>query len=80
VCQGHKESGGKRLSGRTRKGKRWLRRALCQAAWGASRQKDCFLNAVFQRHEARHGAQKAVIATAQRILVIAYCIPRDGPT
>ena len=80
LCPGNKESGGKRLSGRTRKGNRWLRRALCQAAWGASRQKDCFLNAFFQRHKARHGAQKAVIATAHRILVIAFCILRDGTT
>jgi transposase len=80
LCPGNRESGGKRLSGRTRKGNRWLRRALCQAAWGASRQKDCFLNAFFQRHKAGHGAQKAVIATAHRILVIAYCILRDGTT
>jgi transposase len=80
LCPGNKESGGKRLSGRTRKGNRWLRRGLCQAAWGASRKKDCFLNAFFQRHKAKHGAQKAIIATAHRLLVIAYCILRDGTT
>lgn len=80
LCPGNKESGGKRLSGRTRKGNRWLRRGLCQAAWGASRKKDCFLNAFFQRHKAKHGAQKAVIATAHRLLLIAYCILRDGTT
>jgi transposase len=80
LCPGNKESGGKRLSGRTRKGNRWLRRGLCQAAWGASRKKDCFLNAFFQRHKATHGAQKAIIATAHRLLVIAYCILRDGTT
>ena len=78
LCPGDKESGGKRLSGRTRKGNRWLRRALCQAAWGASRKKDSFLNAFFQRHKANLGAQKAIIATAHRILVIAYCMLRDG--
>jgi len=78
LCPGDKESGGKRLSGRTRKGNRWLRRALCQAAWGASRKKDSFLNAFFQRHRANLGVQKAIIATAHRILVIAYCILRDG--
>jgi transposase len=80
LCPGNKESGGKRLSGRTRKGNRWLRRALCQAAWGASRKKDCFLNAFFQRHKAKQGAQKAIITTAHRMLVIAYCILRDGTT
>ena len=80
LCPGNKESGGKRLSGRTRKGNRWLRRGLCQAAWGASRKKDCFPNAFFQRHQAKQGAQKAIIATAHRLLVIAYCILRDGTT
>jgi transposase len=80
LCPGNKESGGQRLSGRTRKGNRWLRRALCQAAWGASRKKDCFLNAFFQRHKANSGVQKAVVATAHRLLVIAYCILRDGTT
>jgi hypothetical protein len=80
LCPGNKESGGKRLSGRTRKGNRWLRRALCQAAWEASRKKDCFLNAFFQRHKANSGVQKAIVATAHRLLVIAYCILRDGTT
>jgi len=80
LCPGNKESGGKRLSGRTRKGNRGLRRGLCQAAWGASRKKDCFLNAFFQRHKAKQGAQKAIIATAHRLWVIAYCILRDGTT
>jgi transposase len=78
LCPGNKETAGKRLSGRTRKGNRWLRRGLCQAAWGASRKKDCFLNAFFQRQKSNNGAQKAVIATAHRILVIAYCMLRDG--
>ena len=80
LCPGNKESGGKRLSGRTRKGNRWVRRGLCQAAWGASRKKDCFLNAFFQRHKAKQGAPKAIIATAHRLLVIAYCLLRDGTT
>jgi len=40
ICPGNKESAGKRLSGKTPKGSVWLRRALCQAAWAASRTKD----------------------------------------
>jgi transposase len=31
-CPGHKESGGKRYSGKTRKGNRWLKRTLTEAA------------------------------------------------
>src|SRR5215469_10649306 len=39
LCPGQEESAGKRQSGRTRQGNIWLRRALTQAAWGASMKK-----------------------------------------
>jgi transposase len=78
LCPGNHESGGKRLSHRTRKGNRWLRRGLCQAAWAASHQKNCYLAAFFYRKAAKHGQRKAIVALAHRLLVIAYCILRDG--
>ena len=37
VCPGNNESAGKRISGVTGKGNRWLRSALVEAAWMASR-------------------------------------------
>ena len=49
VCPGNNESGGKRLSGKTRKGSRWLRQKLCQSAWCASRCKNSYFTAFFQR-------------------------------
>lgn len=78
LCPGNHESGGKRLSNRIRKGNRWLRRALVQSAWGASRKKDCYLSAFFYRHAARQGVRKAIVSLAHRILVIAFCLLRDG--
>jgi transposase len=78
LCPGNHESGGKRLSNRTRKGNRWLRRALCQAAWAASRKKNCYLAAFFYRKAGRHGIRKAIIALAHRILIIAFCVLRDA--
>jgi transposase len=78
LCPGNHESGGKRLSNRTRQGNRWLRRALCQSAWGASRKKDCYLAAFFYRHSAKQGVRKAIVSLAHRILVIAFCLLRDG--
>jgi transposase len=77
LCPGNHESGGKRLSNRTRKGNRWLRRALCQAAWAASRKKNCYLAAFFYRKAGKHGIRKAIVATAHHLLVIAFCILRD---
>ena len=78
LCPGNHESAGKRLSNRTRKGNRWLRRALCQAAWAASRKKDCYLSTFFYRKATKHGLRKAIVALAHRLLVIAFCILRDG--
>jgi transposase len=42
LCPGQEESAGKRQSGRTRSGNVWLRRALTQAAWGASKTKGSY--------------------------------------
>lgn len=78
LCPGNNASGGKRLSNRTRKGNRWLRRALCQAAWAATRKKNCYIAAFFYRKAGKHGIRKAIVATAHRLLVIAFCILRDG--
>lgn len=78
LCPGNHESGGKRLSHRTRKGNRWLRRALCQAAWAATRKKNSYLAAFFYRKAGKHGIRKAIVATAHRLLTIAFCLLRDG--
>ena len=37
ICPGNNESAGKHRSGKTRKGNRWLRMALVEAAWAAIR-------------------------------------------
>jgi len=78
LCPGNHESAGKRLGNRTRKGNRWLRRALCQAAWCATRKRNCYLAAFFYRKAGKHGIRKAIVATAHRLLIIAFCILRDG--
>jgi len=78
LCPGNHESGGKRLSNRTRKGNRRLRRALfCQSAWAATRKKNCYLRTFFFRKAGKHGIRKAIVATAHRLLVTAFCILRD---
>ena len=72
ICPGQNESAGKRKSGTIRAGNRWLRRALCQAAWAASHKKDCYLSSQFKRLAARRGAKRALIAVAHSLLVIVY--------
>lgn len=78
LCPGNSESAGKRFSGRTRKGDRYLRRILVQSGWAAARTRDCFLAALFNRIAHRRGFKRAVIAIAHRILTIAWSIIRDG--
>ena len=72
LCPGNHESGGKRRSGRTRKGNRALRRALVQAAQAAGRARRSYLGALYRRLAARRGKARAAVAVAHAILVIAY--------
>jgi transposase len=72
MCPGNKESAGKRLSGKTRKGSPWLRSALVEAAHAATHSKDCYLTAQYQRLCARRGGKKATIAVGHTLLVIVY--------
>lgn len=72
MCPGNKRSGGKRFSGRTRKGNTYLRAALVQAAWGASMKKNCYLSSQFFRLVKRLGRKKALVAVGHSLLVIIY--------
>lgn len=78
VCPGSRESGGKRMSGKTRKGNRYLRRALCQSAWAVSHVKDSHLSALYRRVRGRRGEQKAIMAVAHELLTIIFHVVRDG--
>lgn len=78
VSPGSCESAGKHLSDRTKKGNKYLRRILTQAAWAASHCKDGYLRAFFYRVKSRRGWAKAVMAVAHKILVFAYCILKNG--
>jgi transposase len=76
MCPGNNESAGKRKSGRTAKGNRWLRRALVEAAYAASRKKDSYLAAQFARL-ARGGRKRAAVGVGHTILVAAYHILKE---
>jgi transposase len=80
VCPGNNESAGKRKSGKTRKGNRWARRALCEAAWVASKAKNSYLAAQFRRFAATRGSKRAIIAVAHTILTIGYHMLQRGTT
>jgi transposase len=74
MCPGNKESGGKRLSGKTRKGNPWLRQVLIEIAHVASKTKDTYLAAQYRRIAARRGKKRALVALGHTVLVIVYHI------
>ena len=75
LCPGNHESAGKRRSGRARKGDAALRTALVEAAWAATRTRNTYLGAQFQRFRRRFGAKgeaKAIFAVAHSMIVIVW--------
>jgi len=80
MCPGQNESAGKRRSGKTRKGNRYLRGTLIQAGLGAMRKNGSALQARYHRVARHRGHKKAVVAVGHQILEIAFYIMRDGVT
>jgi transposase len=69
LCPGNHESAGKRKSGRTRDGNRWLCQMLVQCAWAAARTKSSYFHQRYHRLKARRGHKRALIAIAHAMLV-----------
>lgn len=78
ICPGHRESGGKRLSGRTRQGNPWLKSALAEAGWAASHTKETYLSARYRNIARRRGRKKAILAVGHSILKAVHFI-LSGP-
>ena len=78
LCPGQNESAGKRRSGATRHGNRYLRGTLIQCALAATRKQGSALQARYHRVKRHRGHKKAIVAVAHQILRIAYFIMRDG--
>jgi transposase len=78
MCPRNDESAGKRRSTRLRRGGKWLKTTLVQAAWAAVKVRGSYLQAQFHRLRARRGAKKAIIAVAASMLTAAWHMLRDG--
>ncbi len=72
VAPGTNITGGKRRSGKTRPGDRWLGEMLNQCAWSAARTRNTYLAAQFWRLARRIGKKKAAVAVGHSILVICW--------
>ena len=77
-CPGNHQSAGKRRSGKTRNGSKWLDWALEESALAAVRSKDVYLAAQYQRLRARRGHKKALGAVKHSILVACWHMLSTG--
>jgi transposase len=78
MCPRNDESAGKRRSTRMRRGGKWLKTTLVQAAWSAIKVKNSYLQDQFHRLRARRGAKKAIVAVAASMLTAAWHMLRNG--
>jgi transposase len=72
MCPGNAVSGGRRLSGRARRGNAWVRRTLAEVANVASRMKGTYLAVQFRRIAAPRGKGQPVLAVGHSVLVAFY--------
>jgi transposase len=77
-CPGNDQSAGKRRSGKTRKGSKWLDWALEEAAMAAIRTKDSYLAAQYARLRPRRGHKKALGAVKHSLLCITWHMLTTG--
>ena len=78
VSPGNDQSAGKRRSGKTGKGNKWLRATLNESANAAARTNDSYLAAQYQRLRGRRGHSKAVSAVGHSILTAAWHMLQTG--
>jgi transposase len=79
-CPGNDQSAGKRRSGRTREGSKWLDFALQEAAMSAIRVKDHYLEAQYRRLKPRRGHKRALGAVQHTILTAIWHMLSTGET
>ena len=77
-CSGNDQSAGKRRSGRSRKGSKWLDEALKDAAMAAIRTNDSYLQAQYQRLRPRIGHGRALGAVKHSIICACWHMLTTG--
>jgi len=78
LSPGNDQSAGKRRSGRTTKGSRWLRVASVQAAWAASHTEGTALTEAYRGWAKRLGKKKALVALGHKLLRVIHKMLSQG--
>ena len=77
-CPGNDQSAGKRRSGRTRNGSKWLDDTLTEAAMGAIRTNDSYLQALYRRKKPQLGHRRALGAVKHSLICACWHMLSTG--
>lgn len=72
ICPGNNRSAGKRKPEKIRRGGRWLKPALTEAAWAAVKRNDSYLSAQYHRLVPHKGKKKAITAVCHSMVVVIH--------
>jgi transposase len=72
LCPGNNESAGKRRSGKSHRGNRWIRGLMTEIAWAASRTKNSYSATQYRRLTGHRGKKRALVAVANSLLQAAW--------
>ena len=78
LCPGNRESAGIQKGAQTTHGNPYLRTALVQCAWAATRKQGSVFQLRFQQLSPRRGQKRAIVAVAHQMLIILYCMLKQG--
>ena len=78
ICPGNNESAGVKKSGKIRKGDKFLKAALVEAAWAASKRKGSAYSAFYNNIAKRRGKKRALVALGHQILMDIYRVLKTG--
>jgi transposase len=72
LCPGNNESAGKRRSGKSHRGNRWIKGLMTEIAWAASRTKGTYCSSQYRRLAGHRGKKRALVAVANALLQAAW--------
>jgi transposase len=78
LCPGNRESAGIQKGRQTTHGNSYLRTALVQCAWAATRKQGSIFQARFHQLSPRRGPKRAIVAIAHQMLIILHYMLTQG--
>jgi transposase len=72
LCPGNNESAGKRRSGKSHRGNRWIKGIMTEIGWAATRKKNSYSAAQYRKLAGHRGKKRALVAVANSLLQVAW--------